>query len=110
MAGRLILWTTLARGRDAVTLEAVRHEGGWVTDYSVARLGLACRGHVLIRCAGIRTIRQRSMLHRLRGLEPPEVVALLKAEGFRAELMPAGLGTSHSGPAHPDVSFGTRWW
>jgi len=89
LAGRLILWTTLrGAGPCASTLEAIRDALGAV-EYQVAPLDLACRGRVVVR-HGDSGAPGGALLRRLRGLEPQEVVALLKAEGVRAALVPAG--------------------
>jgi hypothetical protein len=99
-AGRLVLWTTLRRwSARASTLEAVRGPTGDV-EYSVAPLGLGCRGHVVVRHERALEL---GLLQRLRGLEPLQVVELLRAEGLRAELMPGvspgGVAGSASGLA-----------
>jgi hypothetical protein len=91
-AGRLILWTSLRRGSAlASTFEAVRDIGGGVAEYCVAPLGLGCRGDVVVRHTRAGAL-ERGLLQRLRGLEPRDVVELLRAEGLGAELMPGADG------------------
>ncbi len=97
-AGRLILWTTLRRGSArAATLEATRTPGGAI-EYALAPLDLACRGEVVVSGACACALGGR-LLRRLRGLEPTEVVELLRANGYRADLMPGweSGGTPRSG-------------
>ncbi len=96
-AGLLILWTTIPRRRSAhaSTLEAVRDASGALV-YRVAPLGLGCRGHVMVRRTRAGAL-ERGLLRRLRGLEPIEVVELLRAEGLSAELMPRGGEPSDDG-------------
>lgn len=86
-AGRLVLWTSLHLGsRYTSTLEAVRDVFGAVETYCVLPLGIGCRGNVVVRHA--REGALDGLLARFRGLEPVEVVELLRSEGLRAELMP----------------------
>jgi hypothetical protein len=97
-AGRLILWTSLRRGSGhASTLQAATDSSG-IIEYSVAALGLACRGHVLVHHTRADALGPR-LLRGLRGLQPAEVVAVLRAEGLRAELMPGAPETLVAGPS-----------
>ena len=105
-AGRLILWTSLRRGSaHASTLEAVRDPAG-IIEYSIASLGLCCRGHVVVRHAQ-RGALGAGLLRRLRGLQPLEAVKVLQAQGLRAELMPGVPGELAAGPA-PTLSVPAR--
>ncbi len=89
-SGRLILWTSLRRGSaHASTLEAVR-DGAGAIEYCLSPLGPACRGHVVVRHAHEAAL-GAALLRRLRGLQPSQVVDLLRAEGLSADLMP-GVG------------------
>jgi hypothetical protein len=104
-AGRLILWTSLGRGSAfASALEAVRDAAG-VLEYCVAPLGIGCRGHVVVRHTRMGEL-GRELLMRLRGLEPFEVVELLREEGLRAELMPGVEGAMSAGAA-PALAMST---